>query len=840
MPRPNRFSLERLLSSSVLSGSLVCGSLFASAIAPRVAEAGVAGKSSVHQHTTLNGETGFAVGMKADRARTAQEIHHVVMLDTSASQIGEHRTHAIEVLTGMLESLPEGDRVQVWAYDVEPVALTRGFLSPRTAASVASAKLGRRVPAGASDLLKAIDAAIGAVEGQDAAAITLIGDGMSVAGLVSPDDLNSALGKLRQQHVAVNTYGVGSNVDFQSLGILAQQTGGFSIYDERQDADDVAYSLARATRELPTPVANIRLGATNGELLSNPLPLRTDRFTYFVGIGELSRGDQIEVVTPDRGRQQTTVTSVSVDGNEFLIAEINRAQRFGGKLNGLAGEPLVRAARQSYFDRVDNLEAAGAAALQRGDFERTEMIASELAAIDPGNRRASEMLDAASQKMMPVMQAEDLAAPDLNPGDTLPGRENERATDPISQLEELIRIRGEKLTLETNRQIREARQALSGNDTESARAVLQQIRGAVKSASDVEPELQERLLRRLNTELSAVESREESLLEKRQSLQEIRAEIEAQDRLVESLVLEEERLKQLSEQVRALMAQGFAGDSEAFEEAEAVGRVIVAMRPGNATGTATLFNAEAAGQLDKAFRLRAVRADKFLATLYQVELSHIPFPDEPPVLFPSAAEWQRKTELRKKWRSVDLHQNSPNEARITEALDSDASFQFVDQPLGDAISFIAESYDIPIEIKENALSDLGISTDDTFTLVISGVKLRNALNIILRDKIQDLTYYIKDEVLWISTIDDANAEGVQTRVYPVADLVIPIQPPQGGGIGGGAGAGIGGGQGGIGGGGGGFGGGGGGFGGGGGGGFFAVPSEPMNVDAVDGKKKAVK
>jgi hypothetical protein len=103
---------------------------------------------------------------------------------------------------------------------------------------------------------------------------------------------------------------------------------------------------------------------------------------------------------------------------------------------------------------------------------------------------------------------------------------------------------------------------------------------------------------------------------------------------------------------------------------------------------------------------------------------------------------------------------------------------------------------------------------------------------------------IQDEVLMITTPEAAETELV-VKVYPVADLVLPIDASLlGGGLGGGGlGGGIGGGGGGLGGGGGGFGGGGlggggGGFGGGGGGlgggggGFFSVPEAPENAQGA--------
>ena len=76
--------------------------------------------------------------------------------------------------------------------------------------------------------------------------------------------------------------------------------------------------------------------------------------------------------------------------------------------------------------------------------------------------------------------------------------------------------------------------------------------------------------------------------------------------------------------------------------------------------------------------MRALRADRFLETLRQVELSHVPFPDEPPVRWPPAEVWQALTERRKKWASVSLERHSKAEVRISRALDSLTEIEFVD------------------------------------------------------------------------------------------------------------------------------------------------------------------
>ena len=124
----------------------------------------------------------------------------------------------------------------------------------------------------------------------------------------------------------------------------------------------------------------------------------------------------------------------------------------------------------------------------------------------------------------------------------------------------------------------------------------------------------------------------------------------------------------LLDRVRALMEEGRHGTPGAFLRAEDVARHAVAVSPESGSAAAALFNAEAAAQLDRAAYLRALRSEKFLETLHQVELSHVPFPDEPPVVWPSAEVWQALTERRKKWASVSLESTSPAEERIRAAL----------------------------------------------------------------------------------------------------------------------------------------------------------------------------
>ena len=224
---------------------------------------------------------------------------------------------------------------------------------------------------------------------------------------------------------------------------------------------------------------------------------------------------------------------------------------------------------------------------------------------------------------------------------------------------------------------------------------------------------------------------------------------------------------------------------------------------------------------------RQSQEKEYLATLHLVDQSSIPFPDDQPIIYPPADVWRELTKAREKYRSVDLKEAGSAEAKIIKALDEPTEMDFVETPLKDVIDSLKSRHGIEIQLDTKALTDAGVTADTPITKSLKGISLRSALRLMLAE--HELAYIIDHEVLLITTADVAKTKTV-TKVYPVADLVLPINnsaginPFQtGGGLGGQGGFNSGGNmmgqQGGFGGGGGGGGFGGGGFGGGGGGAF---------------------
>ena len=279
------------------------------------------------------------------------------------------------------------------------------------------------------------------------------------------------------------------------------------------------------------------------------------------------------------------------------------------------------------------------------------------------------------------------------------------------------------------------------------------------------------LAKRLQGVLADIKAQKD-VLEQRAIISQEKASVkDAQRRLISQMQLEDERLEQLIDRVRSLLEDAVRGNPTSYSEAESVAEAAVNLRPGNGTAAAAKTGAVAARQLYVAFYLRNLRADRFLETLEQVERSHVPFPDEPPVRWPRPEVWKALSERRKQYASVDLHKSSAAEKRIVQALDQETSINFTETPLTDAIQFLAQRHEIPI-LLDPAVEVAGTPPDSPISVPpLGGIPLRSALNIILKPL--NLTYVIQDNVMYITTVEDAQSR-LQTRVYPMGDLVLGL------------------------------------------------------------------
>ncbi len=118
-------------------------------------------------------------------------------------------------------------------------------------------------------------------------------------------------------------------------------------------------------------------------------------------------------------------------------------------------------------------------------------------------------------------------------------------------------------------------------------------------------------------------------------------------------------------------------------------------------------------------------------------------------------------------RSWHFKRQSENEQRIELELDAETELEFVDTPLSEAINYIAQNHNITILINDQELQDAGVPTDEPVNLIIKGVKLETALNIILRPL--QLGYMLQDEVMYITTQEHIDAQ-FELRVYDLPEI----------------------------------------------------------------------
>ncbi len=614
------------------------------------------------------------------------------------------------------------------------------------------------------------------------------------------------------------------------------------------------------------------------------LPLRSDRDTVAIGTAPAPLATAIEIDAQFIAEGQPVDlhwTAAPNNGGEsyaYLPQVVQLAKADDGLTLpsvGLAG--LAETGRIAEAG-VDGLTDLAERAIATGDVRAAQVAAQTVLARDPGNIKAKtvqRVVEKQQTEAKPVAQATapDLAAPaptaavppqaaganptpaaapdkDLSlvrkpavlPPQAAGGPEQElpspapaappavgSLTDQfagqgalLDEVQQQRRVFGQMLRREVENTVIDARKTMS-NDPDTAMQNLKLALQNVERAPGLTPDVRAQLADKLQTALREAQHSAVVKDELDAAHEEELAAARERHLLNDRLARDREKEKQLVDRFNALV------DERRYDEALEVAGTIDEVDPVGVTPVVALVSSEFRRNDYLMQVTRAARWTNFFDTLYEVEKSAVPFPDDPPIVYPAAPIWEELSNRRKdRWGAMDLKASGEAEKRIDKALRSplnSTGLDFAQVPLNEVVSTLQVDYGIPIQIDTPALDEIGVNTDEPVTVQLNNVSLRSALRLMLKNL--QLTYIIQDEVLMITTPQQAETNLV-TKVYPVADLVLPIDASLlggaggglggGGGIGGGGGGGLGGGGGGFGGGGGGggFGGGGGGFGGGGG------------------------
>lgn len=715
----------------------------------------------VYQH---NRQSYFALSLlPALPSDAQQQIDVVILVDTSASQAGRYRDAALAAVESLLANLPGADRASLVAVDARAVPMTAGFSAAGGGdLQTGLTKLRGRAPLGATDLEAGLRAAAAQFPARESSrTVIYVGDAVSKANPFTATSFGQLVRDLRVAQISVSSIAIGREQNAPLLAALANHTGGVVVSIDRPDDSPSAAGRALAASlqagVIWPETAVFSTNVASAYPITLP-PLRTDRDSIVVGTLREAGPVEVRVTGALQGRPlrlafRSSQAAASEDFG-FLPRLVELAAADGGLSLPTAGSAGLRAAATAMLSSADQLARLGHAALSSGNAAGAAQAAQAALARDPGHPAARAIASAArGESALRIARA--LADEAAEPADLL------QATTENEQ------ILAGKVRAEVEAALNEARRALS-TDPATAEQHLKLVLFAIESVPQLAAEVRSQLRQQVEAAIRSARQAAIAASEEQAVLQEQQAQLAERERIDAALTARTGRLKQLMDRFDALMEEG------RYQVADAqVAPEIERLAPNSRLAASVLDG----GRMQRAaFENEIVwrnRANNYLRTLASAEASLSPFPDDQPIVYLPAEQWEDLTIRRQQYKAVDLVKQGGSEQRIYAELNKvmPVGMEFVETPLKDAMTFTADQHSIPIVINAKALRDAGINVDTPVTKSLKGITLRSALRLLLKDV--DLTYVVRDEVLQITTPDDAESL-VTTKVYPVGDLVVPI------------------------------------------------------------------
>ncbi len=810
------------------------------------------GVSRLDTYTSADGETYFALSLKPNASDASPANTEVVVLfDTSASQFGEYRTAALATLRKFLKQAGNNDRVKLIAVDLDATPLTNGFVAPGSAAlDEALEKLNRRVPLGSTDMEKAVESAVDSFQksGDGKRAVVYIGDGQSAAKKVAGENLRSLIGQCVEKRLPITSYAIGPGAQPFFLATLANQTGGRVLLDGSQiNPDGAARELAAAVKGTVVWPEGVTWpqGVT---AYPNPLqPLRTDRDNIVVGKGATIVNSKIELNGLVDGETRTFYfdqpASKSEAANSYLANLVTEAAKNSGLTLATLGTSGLGKIRQGIAHNVESLNRLAQSASSVNNSGAAGRLARGAQKLDPEDPDANAILRHDRQ----------LSSDDHNLLDGFIDDSGE-GIDTVRQRQQVVTDAVKTDTKETL----EKANRLMAVDPQTGEELLKLQLDKVRDALDLDPDVRLQLENELKSAVRLAGTRKIEHDQERREQQEVEARKIERQRLVTDLERKQQAMNAMMVRFSSLMKE------DRYDQAELTVAEVQQVSRDNALLPDPAITAASESShntmMYEEYLVAVQQYNRGVTRQYlDVLKSSIPMPIDTPIIYPDAQQWQSLTERRKKWSEVDLQIKSAAEKKILKELDEIIGPEVIDfpdpTPLVLVLARISASTSTPgqddgmqIQLDDRNLEELGIASDTPVQMKVAGITLRSAIKLLLLKIDPELTYTIQDEVLMITT-KEAATENLTTKVYPVADLVLPItldttgvggfgSNTSGGmmgfgGMGGGQSAGMGGmGGGGMGGGGMGGGGMGGGMGGGGGGGMFSDQRLKTDIEPI--------
>jgi hypothetical protein len=747
-----------------------------------------------------DGTNYFALSLRAAPASAPAPRDVVVLFSSAASQTGGYREKALAALQAMLAGLGPGDRVKIMAYDLQAVPITKDFVaasSPEVAQAMAA--LRQRVPLGAADLEGALLAAVKSYPGdaKGARAIMLIGEGTSRANAMATEQFGKLVSSLVAERIPVLSYAIGPRIDKPMLRALAGRTGGRAIEDsEYLTPGKVGQMLATAADSAVYWSTGQAKWPEGTEVYPKTIPpLRSDRDTVLVGTSKATGVQKLAMgVDGPLGPQTLDWVLPAVQSNSangYLRPVVEQGRVDGGVTLPLVDAASLQEAREDLLVGGRNLDRLARTALAANNMDGAAKLSTEALRRDPRDPEATAIRDTLAQPRAAVAAAPAAPAAGVPSGSPPAGAANDldlvgagaslgSAAGPgegamVAGESQRISAAEQATQMEVSNLVNQAR-SMMGTDPDKALGNLRDETEKVRQMPEIRPALRDQLLGQLNAATRAGKARLREFEQRRRERQE--AEASARERMLaaEAMGRDRQTVRQLMERFDVLIRQGKYKEAEEDAAGE-VAQIVNSRldRINNPDVVDAALYARTKGALDNILAVRVQAQKGFVDTMFQIEKSHIPMAGDPPIVYPPAEVWRELTARRKeKYSSSSLAHVGSAEKKIEEALKSPTAIEFVDTPLKDVVDWLKDYHKIEIQLDKKELESMSVGDDTPVTKNLKGISLRSALKLMLDEL--GLKYVVHNEVLLLTSPTKAESEEfLTTKVYPVADLVIPIQ-----------------------------------------------------------------
>ncbi len=791
-------------------------------------------------YKTQKDETYFALQLQPKLQANARMPRDILLLvDSSASQAAAPLEISRKVAALFADNLQADDRLSIMTISNDSKQISRGFRKKEDA--IASVKeLAKEYASGGTNLKKGISDAVSSFESIAGRQRVLVfmGDGMSIAGPIDGADRAGLCKEMIGKEVVFFPVPIGSRMDPANLHGLASGTGGICMRMLPGDWVEDLHKRLQSAIEVPVLYsATLQLPKEVSEVYPSKLPpLRSDTPTLVVGKIEAGKTLEYKLEGKQLGKEVSLSVSeaipVSEPENYFLLQVVQQWKNVKDTPALIQADRALAFAAEQNQVAVSDLKDKAQWALREDKFDAASRLFNQALEIDPQDGEAkngSKMVQKLRDGKLTLEQIRKEVQP--TKGETIVriGAQGKKIRVPVAQvpvekdapekpvlpvpapngpvaginegdiLKETAARRAvadQQATQTVDEIIRNANRLVT-RDPDGAYEMLKRILDTTQTNPDLSPKGQSNLVGRIERALQGVKREGRRVKSDQDERLQLLANADARSAQTKMVVNQQERISERMRVYHNLMNQ--ARELEASKQANTIRQDMVNLGLPVPQAVNAAYTVGQRGFYLREMRdLQRLRDDKWLATLYEVERSHVPFPDEPEIVFPDASYYARRKEY-KDWSDFSEKRKAkygtstfgddaplPRTIEIKNTLLKQVRWPGLkdgDFKLSEVLEQLSRVYNLEFDINEKAFAADGVM-DVNSQIVASADKplppVNGSISTVLKKILGRIpagstaTFLIRRESIEITTGAAAIAEKV-VRIYPVADLVYP--PP---------------------------------------------------------------